>query len=165
MATPEFIDGGTKLVLGGVVAVRDGSKPARKAAADLAALFTTPDDVIALMGRVIEGDTVPADEIEAPLAAMEADEERRRLLAKGLAERNVEPLLLKPTRKTIKGGPLLPRIAGGKVSLAPSVRRTIMYHANEEHRGGAREVVRLFKECVTLNEHCEALLFEAGLLD
>ena len=165
MATPEFIDGGTKLVLGGVAAVRDGSKPVRRVAADLAALFTTPDDVISLMGRVIEGDAIPPDEIEAPLLALEADEERRRALAKALAERGVEPLLLRPTRKTIKGGPLLPRIAGGKVSLAPSVRRTIMYHANEEHRGGAREVVRLFKECVTLNEHCEALLFEAGLLD
>ena len=165
MPTPEFIDGGTKLLAAAVVAARDGSKPARKAASDLAALFSVPGDVIALLGRIIEGDPIPPNELEAPLAALEADEERRAQLAKGLAERNIEAALLGKTRKTIKGGPLLPRIASGKVSLAPSVRRTAIYHANEAHRGGAREVVKLFKECVTMNEHADALLFEAGIVE
>ena len=165
MPTPEFIDGGTKLLAAAVVAARDRSRPARKAAPDLAALFTVPDDVIGLLGRIIEGDQIPPDELEAPLAALEADEERRAALAKGLAECNIEPGLLGRTRKTIKGGPLLPRIASGKVSLAPAVRRTAIYHANEEHRGGAREVVKLYKECVTMNEYADALLFEAGIVD
>ena len=88
-----------------------------------------------------------------------------RMHAGNAAETGIEGFALGRTRKSIKGGALLPRIASGKVSLAPSVRRTVMYHANESHRGGAREVVKLFKECATLNEHREALLFEAGLLD
>ena len=161
MATPEFIDGGLKLLQAATVAARNGDKRAIKHARTLAALFTVPGDTIALLGTIIEGHEVSEDEIEGGLAPVDASDEAGRVQARMLADANIEALLGK-TRKSIKGGALLPRIAGGKVSLAPSVRRTVMYHANEAHRGGAREVVRLYKECATMNEHADALLFAAG---
>ena len=161
MATPEFLDGGLKLLQAATVAARNGDERAIKHAAALAALFTVPDETIGLLGAIIEGRELDESEIEGGLAPVDAMDEAGRARARQLADANVEVLLGK-TRKSIKGGPLLPRIAGGKVSLAPSVRRTAMYHANEAHRGGAREVVRLYKECATMNEHADALLFAAG---
>ena len=161
MATPEFLDGGLKLVQAATVAARNGDTRATRHAPTLAALFTVPDETIELLGAIIEGRELGEAEIEGGLAPVDASDEAARTHARALADANVEALLGK-TRKSIRGGPLLPRIAGGKVSLAPSVRRTVMYHANEAHRGGAREVVRLYKECATLNEHADALLFAAG---
>lgn len=164
MPTPEFIDGGLKIVAAATVLARDGDRRALKAAEPLARCFTVPDGVIDLLGAIIEGNELAADDVEAVLTDYEAQDELVRLHAGETAETGIEAVALGKTRKSIKGGPLLPRIASGKVSLAPSLRRTVMYHANESHRGGAREVVKLFKECATLNEHCDALLFEAGLL-
>ena len=161
MATPEFLDGGLKLLQAATTAARNGDKRAVKHAPTLAALFSVPGETLALLGVIIEGSEVTDGEIEGGLAPVDASDEAGRAHARALADANVEALLGK-TRKSIKGGALLPRIASGKVSLAPSVRRTVMYHANEAHRGGAREVVRLYKECATLNEHAEALLFAAG---
>ena len=161
MATPEFIDGGLKLLAAATVAARNGDGRAVKHAPALAALFSVPTQTIDLLGAIIEGRALDEDEIEAGLAPVDAADEAAPALARALADAHVEQLLGK-TRKSIKGGALLPRIAGGKVSLAPSVRRTAMYHANEAHRGGTREVVRLYKECATMNEHAEALLFAAG---
>ena len=161
MATPEFIDGGLKLLAAATRAAREGDKRALKHAEALATLFSVPDETIALLGAVIEGEPLSDEEIEAGLGPLVLHEDTAPVHAGNLAEAGVEGFLGK-TRKSIRGGALLPRIAGGKVSLAPAVRRTVMYHANEEHRGGAREVVRLYKECATLNEHAEALLFAAG---
>ena len=165
MPTPEFIDGGLKLLEAATVAVRDGNKKALKTAEPLAVLFSVPEETIALLGAIIEGGKVAPDEVEAVLAAQEHRNDIERMHAGNLAEMGIEPILLAKNRKSIRGGPLLPRIAGGKVSLAPSLRRTVMYHVNEVHRGGAREVVKLFKECSSLNEHAEALLFEASRQD
>lgn len=161
MATPEFIDGGLKLLAAATIAARNEDARAIKHAPALAALFSVPDETIALLEAIIEGQALDEDEIAAGLAPLDSKDEAAPALARSLAEANVEALLGR-TRKSIRGGALLPRVASGKVSLAPSVRRTAMYHANEAHRGGAREVVRLYKECATMNEHAEALLFAAG---
>ena len=165
MPTPEFIDGGLKIVAAATVLARDGDKRALKAAPALAGCLEVPDDALDLLGSVIEGHEFRPDDLEARLAALEARDDIVRMHAGNAAETGIEAHALGRSRKSIKGGPLLPRIASGKVSLAPSLRRTVMYHANEVHRGGAREVVKLFKECATLNDHVEALRFEAGLLD
>ena len=165
MPTPEFIDGGIKIVQAATVLARDGDRRALKAAKPLARCFEIPVETIDLMGAVIEGRELDEAEIEAGLKALEDREDLTRMHAGKAAETGIESFALGKTRKSIKGGPLLPRIAGGKVSLAPSVRRTVMYHAGEQHRGGAREVVKLYKECATLNEHCEALLFAADQAD
>ena len=165
MPTPEFIDGGLKIVQVATVLARDGDKRALKAAEPLARCFEVPDETLVLMGAVIEGQDLSADEIEMGLKALDNRDDLARMHAGNAAETGIEAHALGKTRKGIKGGPLLPRIAGGKVSLAPHVRRTVMYHANEQHRGGAREVVKLFKECATLNEHCDALLFAASQHD
>ena len=162
MPTPEFIDGGLKLLAAATVLARDGDKRAIRAAEPLAACFTVPNETIELMGAIIEGEAIEADEIERRLLVLEAQDDTVRMHAGNAAETGIEAYALGKTRKSIKGGALLPRIASGKVSLAPSVRRTVIYHANEVHRGGAREVVKLFKECATLNEHADALLFAAG---
>ena len=165
MATPEFIDGGMKIVAAATALARDGDRRALKASEPLARCFEVPEETLGLMGAIIEGQEIDADEIEAGLKALDDREDIVRMHAGNAAETGIEGFALGATRKSIKGGPLLPRIAGGKVSLAPHVRRTVMYHANEQHRGGAREVVKLFKECATLNEHCEALLFAASQQD
>ena len=162
MATPEFIDGGLKLLQAATIAARNGDARAVKHAETLATLFTVPDETIKLLGAIIEGHELSEAKIEAGLQPLVLHGDTAPIHAGNLAAAGVEGFLGK-TRKSIKGGALLPRIAGGKVSLAPSVRRTVMYHANEEHRGGAREVVRLYKECARLNEHADALLFAAGL--
>ena len=165
MPTPEFIDGGLKIVQAATVLARDGDRRALKAAEPLARCFEVPAQAIDLMGAVIEGEDLDEAGIEAVLKALEHRDDLVRMHAGNAAEMGIEGFALGRTRKSIKGGPLLPRIAGGKVSLAPSVRRTVMYHAGEQHRGGAREVVKLYKECATLNEHCEALLFAAEQAD
>ena len=161
MPTPEFIDGGLKLLQAAAVAARDGDKRALKHADALAALFRVPDETIALLGAIIEGDNLSDEAIEEGLKPLVLVDDLAPARAGNLAQAGVEGVLGK-TRKSIKGGALLPRIASGKVSLAPDVRRTVMYHANETHRGGAREVVKLFKSAATLNEHADALLFAAG---
>ena len=165
MPTPEFIDGGLKLLAAATVLARDGDKRAILAAEPLAGCFTVPDETIELLGAIIEGEAIDADEIEQRLVVLEAQYDIVRMHAGNAAETGIEAHALGKTRKSIKGGALLPRIASGKVSLAPSVRRTVIYHANEVHRGGAREVVKLFKECAMLNEHADALLFAAGVTD
>ena len=165
MPTPEFIDGGLKIVQAATVLARDADKRALKAAEPLARCFEVPEETIELMGAIIEGQALDPDAIEAGLKALDDREDLTRMHAGNAAETGIEGHALGRTRKAIKGGALLPRIAGGKVSLAPHVRRTVMYHANEQHRGGAREVVKLYKECVALNEHGEALLFAASQQD
>ena len=164
MPTPEFIDGGLKLLQAATVAARDGDRRARRHAEALATLFRVPDETIELMGAIIEGRELAESEIEAGLQPLALHDDTAPVHAGNLAEAGVEGFLGK-TRKSIKGGALLPRIASGKVSLAPSVRRTVMYHANEVHRGGAREVVKLYKAAATLNEHADALLFAASQHD
>ena len=152
-----------KIVAAATTLARDGDRRALKAAEPLARCFEVPGETIDLLGAIIEGRELDPDEIEAGLKALDDREDFVRMHAGNAAETGIESLALGRTRKSIKGGALLPRIAGGKVSLAPSVRRTVMYHANEAHRGGAREVVKLYKACATLNEHCEALLFAANV--
>ena len=161
MPTPEFIDGGLKLLQAATVAARDGDKRALKHAETLATLFRVPGETVDLLGAIIEGRMLSEEEIEAGLRPLVLTDDTAPMHAGNLAEAGVEGFLGK-TRKSIKGGALLPRIASGKVSLAPHITRTVMYHANEEHRGGAREVIKLYKECATLNEHADALLFAAG---
>lgn len=161
MPTPEFIDGGLKLLQAATVAARDGDKRAIRHAPTLATLFRVPDETIELLGAIIEERGLSDEEIETGLRPLVLHEDTAPMHAGNLAEAGVEGFLGK-TRKSIKGGALLPRIASGKVSLAPAVRRTVMYHANEVHRGGAREVIKLFKAAATLNEHADALLFAAG---
>ena len=165
MPTPEFIDGGLKIVAAATVLARDGDERTLKAAPALSGCFAVPQDTLDLLGEIIEGHPIEPEALEARLAAFEARDDIVRMHAGNAVETGIEAHALGRSRKAIKGGALLPRIASGKVSLAPSLRRTVMYHANEVHRGGAREVVKLFKECATLNDHVEALRFEAGLLD